>query len=73
MSYSRLLGLGFERGVRAPQAWNGRGSCNLVIKILFRCRIFVGVGEDGGKLEALREPSCTVGGNAHWCGHCGKQ
>ena len=20
-----------------------------------------------------REPSCTVGGNAHWCSHCGKQ
>ena len=20
-----------------------------------------------------REPSCTVGGNADWCSHCGKQ
>ena len=20
-----------------------------------------------------KEPVCTIGGNAHWCGHCGKQ
>ena len=20
-----------------------------------------------------REPSCTIGGNADWCSHCGKQ
>ena len=20
-----------------------------------------------------KEPSCTIGGNANWCGHCGKQ
>ena len=25
--------------------------------------------EDAGK----KEPSCTVGGNAYWCNHCGKQ
>ena len=27
------------------------------------------VGEDVAK----REPSCTVGGNANWCSHSGKQ
>ena len=27
------------------------------------------VGEDVEK----KEPSCTVGGNADWCSHCGKQ
>ena len=27
------------------------------------------VGEDVKKGELL----CTVGGNVHWCGHCGKQ
>jgi len=26
-------------------------------------------GEDGEK----KEPSCTVGRNANWCSHCGKQ
>ena len=28
-----------------------------------------GVGEDVEK----GEPSCTVGGDANWCSHCGKQ
>ena len=28
-----------------------------------------GVGEDVEK----KEPSCTVGGNANWCSHSGKQ
>ena len=27
------------------------------------------VGEDVEKKELL----CTAGGNAYWCGHCGKQ
>ena len=27
------------------------------------------VGDDVEK----REPQCTVGENAHWCSHCGKQ
>ena len=29
----------------------------------------VSVGEDVER----GEPLCTVGGNAHWCSHCGKQ
>ena len=27
----------------------------------------------GGKDVEKREPQCTVGGNADWCSHCGKQ
>jgi len=26
-----------------------------------------------GKYVEKREPLCTVGGNANWCSHCGKQ
>ena len=26
-----------------------------------------------GEDEEKREPQCTVGGNADWCSHCGKQ
>ena len=29
----------------------------------------IGVGEDVEE----KEPLCTVGGNANWCRHCGKQ
>ena len=30
---------------------------------------YTGVGEDVEE----KGPSCTVGGNADWCSHCGKQ
>ena len=26
-----------------------------------------------GEVVERREPKCTVGGNADWCSHCGKQ